>query len=118
MAEITSAGYQSIRDLIEANWLYIELRDSNGDAVVRLPLSDSRVSWTHEAGAQTLILTAVVIGSDSDIPVPTVFGSSAIYKVASNGDALSVEELPVQFSILTDLDQLTVHHSIAIPEVG
>jgi hypothetical protein len=115
--EINTAGYQSIRDYIQANWKYIELRDDVGSAIVRLSPTDSRVTWIHVANAQTLKLQIVVKGSDSDIPAPQTFSSSAIYSVATGGSAYSVGSLTTPFTMETDQDELTVIHSIQVPQV-
>lgn len=116
MAEITSAGYQDIRDHVEATWTYHELRDGVAAAIVRLPLSDPRVTWTHTVNAQTLELTTIITGSDVDITLPKTFAASALYKVASAGNALSVESF-TQFTIEATNDQLTIKHRVEIPRV-
>lgn len=116
MAEITSAGYQDIRDHVEATWTYHELRDGSAAAIVRLALSDSRVTWTHAANAQTLELTTIITGSDVDITLPQTFAASALYKVATSGSALS-EESFTQFTIEATNDQLTIKHRVEIPRV-
>lgn len=116
MAEINTDGYQSIRDYIEANWQYIELRDDTDTAIVRLSPSDSRVSWTHTAGDQTLKLQIIVKGSDADITASQIFASSAIYDVASGGNPYSVESFTT-FTIEADEDELTVIHNIEVPQV-
>jgi len=90
-----------------------------GDAttpIVRLNVSDARVTWTHAPGAQTLELTTIITGSDSDIQLPQTFAASAIYKVATVGDALSVETF-TQFTIEATSDQLTIKHRIEVPRV-
>jgi len=116
MAEITAQAYQALRDYIESNWIYIELRDDVGTAIMRLDTSDVRVNWTHTAGAQTLELTVVLTGSDADITLPQTFASSAIYNVATGGDALSVENF-VAFNMQNDADELTIKHQIEVPQV-
>ncbi len=116
MAEINTSGYQAIRDFIQSSWKYIELRDETGNAIVRLSPSDSRVTWTHLTGEQTLKLQIVIKGSDSDISVPKTFASSAIYSVATGGSAYSAESF-TPFTMETDQDELTVIHSIQVPQV-
>lgn len=116
MAEITSTGYQSIRDFIEDDWTYIELRDGSGSAIIRIDVTDPRVSWTHSAGAQTLELTCIIKGSDSDITPPKTFQYSALYSVASGGSPHSVEEF-TPFTIGAAEDELTVKHRIEVPQV-
>lgn len=116
MAEITSSAYQAIRDYIQQNWKYIELRDDAGNAIVRLSPSDSRVSWIHNAGDQTLKLQVIIKGSDADITKPQTFASSAIYDVATGGQPYSIESF-TPFTIESDQDELTVIHSIEVPQV-
>ncbi|MBY6273966.1 MAG: hypothetical protein CW346_17480 [Bacillaceae bacterium] len=116
MAEITSSAYQAIRDYIQQNWQYIELRDDLGNAILRLSPADSRVSWIHNAGDQVLKLQIVVKGSDADITKPQTFASSAIYDVATGGNAYSIESF-TPFTIESDQDELTVIHSIEVPQV-
>jgi hypothetical protein len=114
--EISAAGYQDFKDRVEAAWLYIELRDAAGDPVVRLGTADPRVSWIHAPGENPK-LQAIVQGSDVDIPVPTTFRSSALFKVAEEGDALSVDTFDADFTIGADADQLTVQHEVQVPQV-
>ncbi|KZZ85649.1 hypothetical protein [Bacillus sp. SJS] len=116
MAEINIQGYQSIRDFIQSNWKYIELRDNSGVAIIRLSPTDSRVTWQHTAGSQTLKLQVIVKGSDSGMTLPKTFASSAIYSVASGGNAYSVESFS-PFTMETAQDELTVIHSIQVPKV-
>jgi hypothetical protein len=116
MAEIAAAGYQDLRDYIEANWKYLELRDETGTPVLRITTTDDRLTWTHNAGAQTLELTGVFLGSDADIPVPQTIASSAIFKASSGGSPFSVETFS-SFTFNADADQLTVKHQIQVPQV-
>jgi hypothetical protein len=116
MAEITASAYQALRNYIQANWQYIELRDDAGNAIIRLSPSDSRVSWIHNAGDQVLKLQVVIKGSDADIQKPQTFALSAIYDVATGGNAYSVESF-TPFTIESDQDELTVIHSIQVPQV-
>jgi len=116
LAEINQDGYQSIRDFVQANWTYIELRDDTNTAILRLDPTDSRVSFTHVAGSQTLELQIVVSGSDTEVTLPQTFASSAIYDVASGGTAYS-EESFTAFTMEGTSDQLTVKHQIQVPQV-
>lgn len=114
MAEITASAYQALRDYIQQNWKYIELRDDAGNAIVRLSPSDSRVTSTIEG--QTVKLQIVVKGSDADITKPKTFASSAIYDVATGGQPYSIESF-TPFTIESDMDELTVIHEIQVPQV-
>lgn len=119
MAEITTYAYEDLRAYIEANWTYISLYDNGGTPaeVLRLPVSDARVTWTHTAGAATLELTIVITGADAEISasLPKTFASSRIFKVSSGGNSFSTETFSA-FTIQTSSDQLTVKHRIEVPD--
>lgn len=114
--EITSAGYQSLRDFVQANWKFIELRDEVGSAILRLGTDDARVTWEHTAGAQTLQLKMIVKGSDSEITLPRTFASSAVYTSAEGGTELAMESFS-DFTMEETGDELTVIHQLEIPQV-
>lgn len=116
MAEISEDGYEDIRDHIESTWVYLELRDDADSQIIRVDDSDSRLSWTHSDGDQTLEYTITVSGSDSDISPPQTFEKSALYKEDSGGDYMSLESF-TQFTIETSDDQLTVKHQVQVPQV-
>lgn len=116
MAEISSYGYQSLRDYIQSNWKYIELQNELNNPVLRLSPSDTRVTWIHNAGEQILKLQIIVKGSDTDITYPVTFTKSLIFDVATGGNAYS-EEPFTAFTIESDNDELTVIHSIEVPQV-
>lgn len=116
MAEITSYAYQNLRDYIQANWKYLELQNESGSPIVRLSPADNRVTWTHNAGDQTLKLQVVIKGSDTDITSPSTFAKSVIYNVATGGQPLSQETF-TPFTLETEQDELTVIHNIQVPQV-
>lgn len=118
MSVVQNAGYQDIRDYIQANWKYIELRDEEQDPVLRIGIEDPRVTWTHIAGAQTLEMTCVIKGYDSDVAplLPKTFAGAALFKVASGGSAMSEEEF-TNFTMSSESDQLTIVYQLEVPEV-
>ncbi len=116
MSAVTNTGYQDLRDYIQANWVYIELRDNTGTPIMRIPESDTRVTWTHSAGAQVMELTTIIKGSDADVTLPKTFAQAAIFKVASGGTALSSEAF-TPFTMEASTDQLTLTYRIEVPEV-
>jgi len=116
--EIREAGYQSIRDFVEANWIYINLEDDTGTEILRISTSDSRVTWTHSAGSQVLELEIIVSGGDSDISLPQTFASSSVYAVATGGDILSRDDAGFETTTFqTTADTLTTTHQIEIPNI-
>jgi hypothetical protein len=116
MAEISSVAYQNLRDYIQTNWKYIELQNDIGTPILRLSPSDSRVTWTHIAGDQTLKLQIIVKGSDADIVKPKTFAKSVIFNVATGGSSFSSESF-TPFIIESDQDELTVIHNLQVPQV-
>ncbi|MGG0666962.1 hypothetical protein ABE073_00275 [Lederbergia citrisecunda] len=116
MAEISQAGYKSIREHIEASWNFIELQDDTGAKVVRLDTTDSRVSFTHNPGAEVLELSIVINGSDADITLPQVFASSAIYESAGATEPVTASEPFSNFEMTMEEDQITVRHRIQVPQ--
>jgi hypothetical protein len=116
MAEISTTGYQSIRNFIQANWTYLELRKTDGTPVLRLSTADPRVVYTNVAGAQTLEITVSLKGSDTDITLPQEFAQSAIFSDGSSTNAFSVESFTA-FTMESTLDELTVKHQIEVPEI-
>lgn len=116
MAEITQEAYQDLRDYVQENWRYIELGDENDAPILRLSTTDSRVQWAHEAGSGELQLQVTIKGTDGDIAFPTTFASSSIYNVEAGGKAFSKENFN-SFTVETENDELTVVHSIQIPQM-
>jgi len=122
MAQISEFGYSKLRQYIEANWKYIELQDASGTPVIRLGVGDSRVTWTHTAGSQTLQLQIIVNGTDvgATAQSPKTFAKSAIFDVASGGTAIAIEDfLPGDVSTITKAeDKVTLRHDIQVPQIA
>jgi len=116
MAEITAAGYQTIRDYVQANWNYVEIRDDVGAAIMRIPTSDPRCSWIHAPGAQVLQLQVVITGSDAEITLPKTIAGAAMYNVATGGDALAVDTF-TGATLEAPADQVKIVINIEIPQV-
>lgn len=114
MSEITSQAYADIRNYIKESWQYIELQDEAGNPIVRLSPADSRVTSIIEGN--NVKITVVVKGSDSDITAPSTFAKSVIYNVTTGGEPYSTESF-TPFTIETDQDELTVIHTIQVPQV-
>lgn len=114
MKEITEAAYQRIRDFIENNWIFMELRDENDVPFLRISTSDSRLEWTHQPNDRILELTARITGSDPDIQLPQNFAKSVIYDVGDGGDELSANDLS-PFTMLRETDSIVIQHRIHVP---
>ena len=114
--EFSLAGYAALRAYVEANWKYIEVRNSGGTVILRVTTSDPRVNWRHEAGAQELILEIVLSGSDTEITLPVTINKSVIYKVSSGGSALH-EDTFTAVTLEDAMDKITIQHKLQIPKI-
>lgn len=114
--EASEAGYQSIRDFIEDNWVYLSAIDENDEEVTRVGVSDDRFTWIHDAGDQVLEIELELSGSDADVPTPTTFEASEVFEVSSGGDGLGKDSW-AQASVATDEDVVTIFHRIQVPEL-
>lgn len=117
-SEITAAGYQDLRDHIEATWQYIEIRDEEGDPLFRIGVSDDRVSWTHAPGAQVLVMEVVLSGSDEEIDgqMPLTVAGVALFTGAEGGSELAAESL-APFTFGAAEDELTIEFRVQVPRV-
>ncbi len=116
MAQITEYTYMLIRDLLESKVKYIELRDDTGAKIIRIPLTDPRVTHTYDRTKQEQVYSVLIKGTDVDIPIPTVFASSALFETADSVDALSIETMTT-FQLNAEVDELTITHRLQVPEV-
>lgn len=114
MAEISNYAYGELRNFIKTNWQYVELQDEQGNEIIRLSPSDSRV--TSEIEGNNVKITVVIKGSDNDINIPCTFAKSVIFDVATGGEPIS-EESFTPFTLETEQDELTVIHNIQVPQV-
>lgn len=114
---IEGTAMQAIRDYIQSHWSYVELSSYDGVLWKRLSTSDSRVSWTHTAGAQTMKLTIVIKGTDPDVVLPLKIGKISLFNVATGGSAL-VSELFTEQSISIIENVFTLTYQLQIPKVG
>lgn len=126
MAEITSDGYQNLRDHVNGSvsdqnaWDWIALYDDSQSEVLRVSVTgDSRASWTDVDADALLTANITIQGSDSDVPTPTAFEYSALWDDASGGsDPTQVTQLE-QYATATinqDGDELTVEHTVELPD--
>ena len=125
MAEITSAGYESIRDLIQgssvANWKFIELQTSGGTKAVRKEIDATGTGATFEArvnDGQTIVVKFVVRGSDIEGTLPVTVTRSILKSTNSDVDpGFSIETLDPSFTFNELADQLTIYHQLHVPHL-
>lgn len=125
MAELTSGGYQSLKDFVNSStvvpndWDYIEIYDDSQTAVTRVSITgDSRCQWLDADGDKTLKVEFVVTGSDSDISLPVTLEYSAIFDdtSANSGRQITPKEQFATATLNQNGDTVTITHSIDIPQ--
>jgi len=122
MAEINSNGYTSIRNWIDDRttsdtWSVIELLDDTDTPVIRLSLTDSRVSIPSSLGANPYTLRIEVSPSDADISSGQTFAGSRIFKTDSDGDEVTAIENFSSVTLNNNDDVLVVRHDIEAPQL-
>jgi|GEM_PF-2294294 len=125
--ELTGAGYESLRDLINSSrtapsqWDYIALVDDAGNEVIRVSITgDADASWSTQdqdsSGTdETMVVTYTVTGADVTTPVTIV--KSELYDTGSGGSPLS-EDTFDNAVISSDSDELVVEHKVETPRVS
>lgn len=116
-ANITEKGLEKIRQLIQENWQYIEVRDESDDPILRVDLTDARVTIVNDYTDNPLTIQLFLMGGDSDIGVGTKVKSAHLYDVDVDGDALVevVYSTPVEFT--SELDELAININLQIPKI-
>jgi len=116
--EFNSNGYEWIREtLIRNSSIHIELQNDNGNAIVRLPLSDSRVSWTHTQGNNPMELSVEINGSDSDIPLPVTIDQGVLFPNGSSTDSLGPVQSVSTTELTQDADKATIKCPLEVPKI-
>jgi len=115
--ELTAAGYRDLRDYIAATWTHIAAREGSTEHL-RLPLSDARVTLTSDGENNPVTVTLVLSGDDLDVVplLPLTVDNTALYKVAEAGSILSGDSF-TPFILANADDELTVTHSVEVPQV-
>lgn len=123
MSELTADAYQSLRDFavsattIPNEWDFIEIYDDTGSAVTRVSITgDSRCQWLDIDGDAILKVEFDVTASDSDISYPVTIDSAAIWDSSSGGRQITAKESFAQATFNQDGDNVTVTHTIEIPQ--
>jgi hypothetical protein len=123
MSELTTAGYQTLRDYVNSSnaspsaWDYIEVYDDAGNAVTRVSVtSDSRCQWLDVDGDKSLKVEFVVTGSDADMALPVTLQKSALWNASSGGSQTTVKEQYANATLNQSGDTVTITHTINIPQ--
>lgn len=128
--ELTEAGYESIRTLMNssrsapAQWDYIALVDDTGTEQIRVSITgDNDASWSTEdqdsdTNSETMVVTYTVTGADFG-SLPVTINKSQLYDESGvgNGSALS-EDSFADATLAASGDELTVTHKVEVPEVA
>jgi len=116
MSQISEYNYMKVRDLQESLIKYIEIRDNLGVKIVRIPITDPRVTHTFDRTKQEQTYTILISGSDTDITLPITIGGTALFETAISTDELS-SETTTAFLLNATGDTCTITYKLQIPEV-
>jgi len=124
MAELTSEGYQTLRDYfcsattVPNEWDHLALYDDNGTEVTRVSITgDTRAQWTDVDGDAVLTAEITVTGGDNDISTPVTLQSSAIWNASSGGAQCTPKETFPDATLNQSSDEVNVTHTIELPNV-
>lgn len=126
--ELTGAGYEAIRDLVNSSraapsqWDYIALVDDTGTEQIRVSITgDADASWSVEdqdgdTTSETMVVTYTVTGGDFG-SLPVTINKSQLFDVSTGGSALS-EDTFTGATLSSSSDELTVTHKVEVPVVA
>ncbi len=129
MSEITSAGYENIRDYIEGlspnAWTHVQLYTGADAPVLSAPrviaaegATETNCQWqAREDTGQTLVVKIVVTGTDEDITKPVTIEKGAILD-ASDGDEMTPKKvLSSSATIAENDDVVSIYLKVQVPEI-
>lgn len=123
MSELTTAGYQTLRDYINSSnatpgaWDYIEVYDDTDTAVTRVSVSgDARCQWLDVDGDNVLKVEFDITGGDSDITLPVTLEKSALWNAATGGSQCTQKEQFAQATLNQSGDNVTITHTVNVPQ--
>jgi hypothetical protein len=123
MSELTTAGYQTLRDYVNSSsttpspWDYIEIYDDTGNSITRVSITgDTRCQWLDIDGDKVMKVEFDVTGVDSDITLPVTLQKSALWNSASGGSQCTEKEQFPDATFNQDGDNVTITHTVNLPQ--
>lgn len=133
MTEFTSADYADICAYVvgSTGWKYCEVQEYTGGVVVqrvRREIGGGATTppdpeWT-DTSQPTLVVQMVINGNDSDLPSGTAtslntytWNRVVLKKTDSDGATEHVPESITQFIMADANDQITITHTLEVPDV-
>lgn len=116
-SNLVNNGYQDIRNYVQSNWTHVQLSTYEGVPIVRLPVTDERLLWTHVVGSSVLELTISLQGTDSDLTLPVSIGRIGLYKDGVTSTAMTDEPFTPQLINVTT-DRLKLIYQIQVPKAS
>lgn len=113
MSAITTYGYNSIQNHIASTFTYLELQDETGTPIKRFSTADG-LTITNDIPSKTITYTIITTG-DTTFLNKTV-AKSVIYQTSTSTDVFATESFS-QFTFESAEDELTVKHTIQVPQV-
>ena len=114
---ITSDGFKEIREFVQTNWKYIEVKDENGNRLFVIDNTDPRISISPTGfESNPLEMNLFLRGTDSEISAGTKIGGAALLREIDLPSRVELSYLS-PFEFQDPEDTLTIRISIQIPTI-
>jgi len=112
MAQVTNYAYDKLRQFAVGSWKYLEVQKADGTPINRFTQSDG---LTITQVGQTIELSITISGSNALFTGQSV-SKSVIYDVATSGQPIATETF-TEFTFAATEDELTIKHTLQIPQI-
>lgn len=113
---ITSEGFKEIREYIQFNWKYFEVKDESNNRLFVVSTSDSRVGISGFE-SNPLEINLFLQGTDAEVTVGTKIGGAALLKEIDLPPRVEVNySSPFEFQ--NPEDTLSIRISLQIPTIN
>lgn len=116
MAQISTEGYNDLKQYVSATWKYIAVYNSSAE-LFRISTEDERVTM-GSTETNPLTITLVLEGSDAELTtLPTTVDAVGLFKAESLGECMTAEEKFESFTFEQDADKLTIEMKLEVPAI-
>ncbi|MGE6488935.1 hypothetical protein [Paenisporosarcina sp. NPDC076898] len=112
MTQVTSYAYYKLQTYAIGSWKYLEVQKADGTPIKRFAVADG---LTITQVGQSIEYQIIISGSNALFTGQSV-AKSVIFDVATGGQPIAIETF-TEFTFAASEDQLTIKHTIQIPQV-
>lgn len=114
MAQISTHGYNDLKEYVAASWKYIAVYNASLE-LFRIDTSDARVTVGSTA-VNPLAITLVLTGSDTELAsLPATVDGVGLFKASTLGDCMTAKETFLAFTFEQAADKLTIEMKLEVP---